>query len=108
MRRLDAVGFGERRRANQIGRAVGRSTVGVDHDGAQAGEVACERHVHGADDVDDGGGVVQRREADENVHLSDGDQLPEKRIGKGAVGVHCLVPCRSHVNRHHSRRSRNQ
>ena len=95
VRRLHAIGFGERRAANQVRGAVGRSAVGVDHDRAQSGEVAGERHVHGADDVDDRGGVVERREADEDIDLADGNQLPEERVGKRALGLHVLVPCRS-------------
>ena len=82
VRRLHAVRFGERRAANQVRRAIGRSAVGVDHDRAQPGEVPREGLVHGADDVDDRGGVVERREADEDIDLADGNQLLEERVGK--------------------------
>jgi hypothetical protein len=77
MRCLHAVGFGEPRLTNQIGRAVGRSTVGVDHHGAQARKVTRERNMDRADDVLDRRGVVQRRESDEHVDLADSDQLSE-------------------------------
>jgi hypothetical protein len=88
MRGLDAVGFRESGAANQVRRAVGRSAVGIDHDGPQAGEVARERLVHGADDVHDGGRVVERREPDENVNLPDGNQLPQQDVWKCAIGIH--------------------
>jgi hypothetical protein len=42
MRRLDAIGLGERRAANQVWRAVRRTAVGVDHHCPQPGEVAGE------------------------------------------------------------------
>ena len=82
VRRLDHVRLGERRVTNQLRRAVRRAAVGIDHHRAQAGKVAREAHVHRADDVDDRRGVVQRRQADQDVHLADGDQLPEQRVGK--------------------------
>ena len=52
------------------------------------GKSRVKRHVHGADDVDDRGGVVQRRQADEDVDLADGNQLPEQRVGKDALVLH--------------------
>ena len=77
VRRLDHIRFGERRVTNQVWRPVRRAAVGVDHHRAQAREVAREALVHRANDVDDGRGVVQCRQPDQDVHLADGDQLPE-------------------------------
>ena len=77
VRRLNHVSFGERRVTNQVWRPVCRAAVGVDHDRAQAGEIAREALVHRADDVDDRRSVVQCRQSDQDVHLADGDQLPE-------------------------------
>jgi hypothetical protein len=56
--------------------------------------------VHGADDIDNRRGVVQRRKPDEDVDLTDGNQLPEEYVGEGAVSVHCLNPSRSHCSVH--------
>ena len=88
VRRLNHIGFGERRVTNQVRRPVCRAAVGVDQDRAQAGEIAREAAMNGANNVDDGCGVVQCRQADQNVHLADGDQLPEQRVGKGALVLH--------------------
>ena len=77
VRRQHPVGLGERRGTNQLGSSVGRAAIGIDHDGAQAWKIAREAHVHGANDVHNRRGIVQRRQADEDIHLPDGDQLPE-------------------------------
>ena len=95
MRGLHAVRFGEPRAANEIRRAIGRSAVGVDHDRAQPRKVAGEGQVHGADDVDDRGGVVERRQADEDIDLTDGNQLPQERVGKRALSLHVVTRTRT-------------
>ena len=77
VRRQHHVGLGERRGTNQLGSSVGRAAIGIDHDRAQARKITREAHVHGANDVHDRRGIVQRRQADEDVHLPDGHQLPE-------------------------------
>ena len=91
MRRLHHVGFGERRGANQLRRAVGRAAVGVDHDRAQARKIAREAQVNRANDVDDRRGIVERRQPDQDVDLADRHQLPEQRVGKGAFVLHGVV-----------------
>ena len=95
VRRLHDVGLRERRRANQLGGSIGRAAVGVDHDGAQAREIARERQVHGADDVDHGRRIVQRRQAHQDVHLAHGHQVPEKRVRQGALVLHVAVHVRA-------------
>ena len=54
VRRLNHIRFGERRVTNQVWRPVCRAAVGVDQDRAQAGEIAVEASMNGANDVDDG------------------------------------------------------
>ena len=59
--------------------AVGRARVGVDEHGLQVGEVLDEPGVSGADDVADGRGVLEARDADHDVGAAEaGDLVPDR------------------------------
>ena len=90
VRGSQAMGGGERLRvddrgvAHDLRRAVRRAAVGMDHHGAIAGELLGKRHVHGLHHPGHRGGVVERRQADQDVHLPDRDELPDHLVGERA------------------------
>ncbi len=77
VRRQHAVRLRERRGTNQLGRSVRGAAIGIDHDRPQAWKIASEAQMDGAHDVRNRRGIVQGRQADEDVHLPHRDQLSE-------------------------------